>query len=68
MSKGTVKFFNQERGFGFIAPDHGGNGIFVHATCVKDSVTDLEQGDVVEYGEDTDRSGRPRAINVRRVG
>jgi cold shock protein len=52
MSKpqGKVKFFDENRGFGFITPDEGGKDVFVHITAVKDSYYDkLEEGDVVEY-------------------
>lgn len=51
MSKGTVKWFNAEKGFGFITPDDGGKDLFVHSSEVKGSggQTTLKDGQKVEY-------------------
>jgi len=50
MSKGTVKWFNSDKGFGFIAPDDGGNDLFVHHSEVKTSGRAmLDEGQNVEY-------------------
>merc|ERR1740123_1748348 len=64
MSKtGTVKFFNDEKGFGFITQDDGGVDLFVHRNGV--SGGGLEEGDNVRYDETyDDRSGKQRADNV----
>ena len=61
MSNGTVKFFNQSKGFGFIAPDDGGKDIFVHASGLTGD--DLNEGDKVEYEVEETKKG-PSAVNV----
>jgi CspA family cold shock protein len=62
---GTVKFFNQEKGFGFITPDEGGQDVFVHVSAVQGS-TLLRDGQRVSYevGQDR-RTGKSRAEGVR---
>jgi CspA family cold shock protein len=63
--RGTVKFFNVEKGFGFIKPEGNGADVFVHISALQ-SATSLREGDQVEFDLGTDRrSGRPRAENVR---
>ena len=50
MSKGTVKWFNAEKGFGFITPDDGGEDLFVHHTNIAmEGFRSLDQGPQVEY-------------------
>jgi len=50
MTTGTVKFFNSQKGFGFIAPDDGGNDAFVHISAVERAgMSDLREGQKVEY-------------------
>ncbi|WP_116126474.1 cold-shock protein [Lewinella sp. IMCC34183] len=61
MSNGTVKFFNQSKGFGFIAPEDGGKDIFVHASGLNGA--DLEEGDKVTYDVEETKKGLS-AINV----
>ncbi len=61
MQKGTVKFFNQTKGFGFITPEEGGEEIFVHSTGLIDNVRD---NDVVEYETQQGRKGL-NAVNVK---
>ena len=65
MAYGTVKFFNQEKGFGFITPDAGGQDVFVHVSAVQGS-TLLRDGQRVSYevGQDR-RTGKSRAEGVR---
>lgn len=61
MSNGTVKFFNTEKGFGFIVPDDGGKDIFVHANGLID---EIREGDKVEYDVEEGRKGM-NAVNVK---
>jgi cold shock protein len=67
MPKGTVKFFKLDRGFGFIAPDGGGNDVFVHMSELeKSGLSSLREGQRVTFDVEPDkRSGKPRAVNVR---
>ncbi|RPG64579.1 MAG: cold shock domain-containing protein [Flavobacteriaceae bacterium TMED121] len=61
MSLGTVKFFNQSKGFGFITPDSGDKDVFVHANNIIDNISD---GDKVSFDLESTEKG-PSAINVR---
>ena len=67
MATGTVKFFNTDKGFGFIKPDDGGKDIFVHITAVQRSgLASLNENDRVEYETEADRHGKgPKAIDLR---
>ena len=50
MTQGTVKWFNSEKGFGFIAPENGGNDVFVHHTAIQGSgYKSLNEGDRVSF-------------------
>ncbi|GAA4518330.1 MULTISPECIES: cold-shock protein [Sphingobacterium] len=61
MNNGTVKFFNETKGFGFITPDGGGDDIFVHVSGLVDQI---QQGDHVSYDVENGRKGI-NATNVR---
>ncbi|BDS09616.1 cold-shock protein [Aureispira anguillae] len=61
MNNGTVKFFNDSKGYGFITPDDGGKDVFVHANGLIDEIT---QGDKVSYEIEEGRKG-PNAVDVR---
>jgi CspA family cold shock protein len=68
MAKGTVKWFNDARGFGFILPDNGGADLFVHYSAIKmRGFKTLTEGERVEYDVETGPHGRPQAQNVRRM-
>lgn len=60
MNKGTVKFFNNDKGFGFIQPEDGGNDIFVHVSGLKD---DIRENDSVSYEVENGKRGL-NAVNV----
>jgi len=65
MSIGTVKWFNPDKGFGFISPDDGGKDLFVHHTEVKiEGYATLSDGQKVEYEDGQGQKG-PCANNVR---
>ncbi|OBZ97465.1 cold-shock protein (plasmid) [Pararhizobium polonicum] len=65
MAIGTVKFFNQDKGFGFITPDNGGADVFVHVSALQGSGT-LHDGQKVSYELGQDRkTGKSKAENVR---
>lgn len=61
MNTGTVKFFNDSKGYGFITPDDGNKDIFVH---VNGLIDDINQGDKVSYDTEEGRKGL-NAVNVR---
>lgn len=63
MSTGTVKFFNNAKGFGFITPDEEGKDVFVHANGLIDEIT---EGDKVSYDVEEGQKGL-NAVNVKVV-
>ncbi|CZT35750.1 putative cold-shock DNA-binding protein [Rhizobium sp. PP-F2F-G38] len=67
---GIVKFFNTDKGFGFIKPDNGGADIFVHISAVQASgLNDLTENQKVSYDTEPDRRGKgPKAVNLNVSG
>jgi cold shock protein len=66
MATGTVKFFNTQKGFGFIAPDGGGKDVFVHISAVERSgLSGLADGQKVTFDLEKDRQGRDSATNLK---
>ncbi len=64
--KGTVKFFNTTKGFGFITPETGGKDAFVHISAVQRSGLDgLYENDKVEYDLEAGRDGKEFAVNLK---
>ena len=63
---GTVKFFNGERGYGFIKPDDGGRDVFVHITAVERAgLKDLTEGQRISFDVEPDKKGKgPKAVNL----
>jgi cold shock protein len=65
VATGTVKWFNGQKGFGFIQPDSGGKDVFVHISAVeKAGLGSLNEGDKVSYEEES-RNGKTSAENLR---
>ena len=66
MTTGTVKFFNESKGYGFIAPDGGGNDAFVHISAVENSgMRTLRENQRVSYELAPDRRGKMAAVNLK---
>ena len=67
MSKGTVKWFNAEKGFGFIAPDDGGKDAFVHISAVERAgMSSLNEGQKLSFESKLDsQRGKTSAENLR---
>ncbi len=62
-STGTVKFFNLQKGFGFITPDDGGKELFIHISNIQGDATSVREGQKVEFEKGEGRKG-PEAISV----
>jgi CspA family cold shock protein len=68
MATGTVKWFNETKGFGFIAPDGGSKDVFVHISAVQRSgLTGLQDNQKVSFDLESGRDGRESAVNIELV-
>ena len=66
MARGTVKWFNTDKGYGFIAPEAGGGDVFVHITAVQRAGLDtLRDGQKVSYELETGRNGKTSAVDLK---
>ncbi|MFM2300751.1 MAG: hypothetical protein RLZZ84_487 [Pseudomonadota bacterium] len=65
MPIGTVKFFNSDKGYGFIAPEDGSSDSFVHISAVERAgMSTLEKDQRIKYELETDRRGKTSAVNL----
>jgi CspA family cold shock protein len=66
MINGTVKFFNADKGYGFIAPENGGGDAFVHISAVERAgLRTLDRDQRVSYELETDSRGKTSAVNLQ---
>jgi CspA family cold shock protein len=67
MATGTVKWYNEQKGYGFIQPDNGGKDVFVHATALERAgMRGLAEGQKVSYDVEADRrTGKESATNLK---
>ncbi len=67
MARGTVKWFNDQKGYGFITPDDGSPDLFVHHSAISmEGFRTLQENDIVEFEKEEGQKG-PRAAKVTRV-
>jgi CspA family cold shock protein len=63
---GTVKWFNSQKGYGFIKPNNGGSDVFVHISAVERAGLDsLQEGQTLSYDLEQGQRGRVSAVNLR---
>jgi cold shock protein len=69
MPTGTVKFYNEQKGYGFIAPDGGGNDVFVHVTALERAgLSGLRENQKVSFETEVDRRSGKTAVSTIRLG
>ena len=68
MPTGKVKWFNGQKGYGFVQPDEGGNDVFVHISAVqKSGLGDLREGQKISYELEQGRSGKMAAVDLKAI-
>ncbi|MGB8435874.1 MAG: cold-shock protein [Burkholderiales bacterium] len=68
MTTGTVKFFNTDKGFGFIAPDDGSKDVFVHATAVERAgLGSIKENQKLSFDLERGNNGKTSAVNLKSV-
>ncbi|GEO15208.1 cold-shock protein [Microvirga aerophila] len=69
MATGTVKWYNETKGYGFIQPDNGGKDVFVHATALERAgMRGLQEGQKISYEVEADRrTGKESATNLQQA-
>jgi len=68
MATGTVKFFNSQKGFGFIQPADGGKDVFVHISAVERAgMSNLNEGQKLSYELEKGKQGKTSAVNLQAV-
>jgi CspA family cold shock protein len=66
MPKGTVKWFNSQKGYGFIQPDDGSKDVFVHISAVERAgLANLNEGQSVSYDVERGQQGKTSAVNLK---
>jgi CspA family cold shock protein len=69
MTTGTVKFYNSQKGFGFIEPDDGSKDVFVHATALERAgMTSLSDGQKVSFETEVDQRSGKTAVSTIQAG
>ena len=69
MATGTVKWFNAQKGYGFITPDEGGKDVFVHISAVERAgLQHLTEGQKIQFDLVQDRRGKMSAENLKPIG
>jgi CspA family cold shock protein len=68
MANGTVKWFNGQKGYGFIQPEEGGSDVFVHISAVERAgMSTLNEGQKVSFDTERGRNGKIAATNLRAI-
>jgi CspA family cold shock protein len=68
MSVGTVKWFNAQKGYGFIQPEDGSKDVFVHISALERAgMSNLREGDKLSYDIEAGQQGKVSAVNLKQV-